>query len=170
VPGALKTCTASTDPCKVNVCDPATGDCVTQNAPNGTTCEDGNLCTTGETCQEGVCQGGTAVANCCQSTSDCPTPANQCLRATCISNVCGVENKPDNTACDDNLGCTRGETCLAGICQGGTSTCTGTNNFCCGAGTSRAGNCRQAPGTVCTQNNQCCNSCTGSRTTPGVCT
>ena len=48
-------CTAS-DQCHVpGTCDLATGQCSNPPAPDGTACNDGNLCT-GETCQAGVCK------------------------------------------------------------------------------------------------------------------
>jgi hypothetical protein len=170
-----KTCPTSTDPCKVNVCNPVTGDCESQNAADGTTCSDGNPCTTGETCQDGTCQGGTTVANCCRNAQDCPTPTNQCQRATCdtATGTCGVENKPNSTSCD-LLACRSNETCLDGVCQGGDSTCgtTGQNTMCCGPGTTRQGQCRRATNAECSNDNQCCNSCgpvaglTGNRCRP----
>jgi len=46
------------DPCHLaGVCDPLTGTCTNPNAPNGTTCNDGNPCTAGDVCVDGVCAG-----------------------------------------------------------------------------------------------------------------
>ncbi len=43
-------------------CNPATGQCVNPAKPQGTACDDNNVCTTGETCDAGgVCTGGAAV-------------------------------------------------------------------------------------------------------------
>src|SRR4029077_8689398 len=54
-------CTAS-DPCHVaGTCDPSTGLCSNPVATNGTPCNDGNLCTRNDTCQNGVCVAGTPV-------------------------------------------------------------------------------------------------------------
>ena len=161
--GPQKTCPASTDPCKVNVCNPATGDCVTQNAPNGTVCEDGNLCTVGDTCQSGRCQAGSPKT--CPASTD-PCKVNVCVPAT---GLCVTQNGPNGVPCNDNNLCTTGETCNNGTCQGGTQKtcpagqtcvpatgvcqcttgvtcgnicCSGNQGTCCPTGTRRAGQCR----------------------------
>ena len=156
-------CPTPTNPCQEATC--TNNVCGVRNRPDTTSCDDLNPCTTGSTCLSGVCQGGAAVANCCRSASDCPTPTNPCQRATCsASNVCGVENKPDNSTC--TLGCISGGSCTAGVCTAtttSTTTCsaTSTNNFCCATGTN-AGQCKRATGAGCNQNSQCCNSCSGT--------
>jgi hypothetical protein len=59
--GGTVTCTAS-DACHVaGTCNPSTGQCSTQVAPNGTTCSDGNACDLNDTCQAGVCTAGSHV-------------------------------------------------------------------------------------------------------------
>ena len=154
--GPQKTCPASTDPCKVNVCNPATGDCVTQNAPNGTVCEDGNLCTTGDTCQGGQCQAGPQKT--CPASTD-PCKVNACVPAT---GLCVTQNAPNGTVCNDNNLCTTGETCQNGTCQGGTrktcqpgTTCAPATGTCqCNTGITCVG----STGTItcCTGNQVCC--------------
>ena len=64
-------CPVSTDPCKVVVC--VGGNCVTQNAKDGTLCSDTNLCTINETCKNGVCQGTPVTCN----------DNNECTADTC---------------------------------------------------------------------------------------
>ena len=75
--------TCTTNPCHAaGACNPATG-CPAPK-PNGTACNDGNACTTNDTCNGGNCQGGpafTCVApDVCQNTGTCdinrplPTP------------------------------------------------------------------------------------------------
>jgi hypothetical protein len=44
-------CPVNADACQPG-CDPATGLCT---APNGIACDDGNVCTSGDACQDGVC-------------------------------------------------------------------------------------------------------------------
>jgi hypothetical protein len=80
--------------------------------PNGTHCEDGNPCSTDETCQAGICSGGTGVV--------CP-PADQChVQAACSTNGCPTNPpKPDGTPCDDGSECTAFDVCEAGSCEGG---------------------------------------------------
>jgi len=112
--GPQKTCPVSTDPCKVNVCDPVTGNCITQNAPNGTLCTDNNLCTTGETCQNGTCQGGTQKT--CPAGQTCVTDTGVC---TCTTGVtCG------NICCSGSQGfCCPAGTPKAGQCKPNLSGC-----------------------------------------------
>jgi hypothetical protein len=55
------TCSAL-DQCHVaGTCNPATGFCSHPTAANGTACTDGNPCTQTDTCQSGVCNGGTPI-------------------------------------------------------------------------------------------------------------
>jgi hypothetical protein len=150
-------CTAS-DQCHVaGVCDPTTGTCSNPAKPNGAPCDDGNVCTSGDTCQGGVCTSGTAVAGCCNTAADCPTPANQCKQAACVSNACVEQNKANGTGCNDGDACV-GDTCLNGVCQ---SVCTG-GNICCGPTTMFPGSCKFATGHACTGNGNCCSgNCVG---------
>ena len=61
--GAPVVCTAL-DQCHVaGVCDTGTGVCSDPNAPDGTTCDDGNAGTSNDSCQAGVCTGGTACTS-----------------------------------------------------------------------------------------------------------
>ena len=54
-------CTAS-DQCHVaGTCNPMTGICYNPNAPNGTACNDSNVCTTADACQAGTCTGGPSI-------------------------------------------------------------------------------------------------------------
>lgn len=58
VGGALVTCPVP-DQCHTQgTCDPATGTCTNLARPDGTTCDDADVCTNGETCQTGACGGG----------------------------------------------------------------------------------------------------------------
>ena len=41
--------------CADHGCDPATGACTNPAKANGTSCDDGNPCTTNDACQDGVC-------------------------------------------------------------------------------------------------------------------
>ena len=151
-------CPTPPNQCQQAVCS-SNGTCGVVNRPSGTSCDDQNPCTENDQCNgSGVCA-GTPIAGCltCSQASDCPTPTNQCQQAACTGGVCTVVNKTNGTACDLQP-CLTGETCLDGVCQGGTSTCTG-GNVCCAAGTSRPGQCRGGLGFACTQNNQCCNRC-----------
>src|SRR5207247_5124932 len=57
-------CTAS-DQCHVaGTCDTATGVCSNPTKANGSTCNDNNACTSGETCQNGTCGSPTSTVTC----------------------------------------------------------------------------------------------------------
>jgi sugar lactone lactonase YvrE len=89
-------------------CDPNTGLCPV--LPNSTGCDDGNPCTTSDTCKNGSCTG----------TPRCPS-SDQCHTSTCdpVTLACAPEVPvPDYTGCDDGNRCTDGEFCYAGSCTG----------------------------------------------------
>ncbi len=61
LPGNPVIC-ASIDQCHVaGTCNPGTGSCSNPPAPNGTGCSDGNPCTVGDVCTNGVCAGVTTI-------------------------------------------------------------------------------------------------------------
>lgn len=93
-------------------CDPTTGTCSNPAKPDGTGCNDGDLCTQTDTCQGGVCVGANPVL--------C-TPLDQChVAGTCIpaTGQCTNPAKPNGTACDDRNACTQTDTCQHGVCVG----------------------------------------------------
>jgi cysteine-rich repeat protein len=94
------------DICTDDSCAPATG-CVNTN--NTAPCDDGNACTTNDTCSGGACAGG-PPPNCDDSdvcTDDSCAPATGCVNT-------------NNTApCDDGNACTTNDTCSGGACAGG---------------------------------------------------
>jgi streptogramin lyase len=51
-------CTASDQCHDVGACDPATGVCSDPAKPDGSVCDDANVCTQGDACQGGVCTAG----------------------------------------------------------------------------------------------------------------
>ena len=55
--GTPKNCSAMSDACHVGSCDVGTGECISNETPDGVKCEDGNACTKLETCKAGVCGG-----------------------------------------------------------------------------------------------------------------
>jgi len=145
------TCTAS-DPCHVaGTCDPASGQCSNPVAPAGTSCNDGNRCTTNDTCTEGTCA-GTAVT--CSASDPCHV-AGTCDPST---GACSNPVAVDGTTCDDGNACTQNDTCQTGTCKGGpTLDC---------AGCPDTTPCDD--GNICTVNDTClCAVCVGG--TPLVC-
>ncbi len=124
-----RTCLAAPcqEPCQV--CDPASGACVP--AANGTACEaDNDLCTVGDSCQNGVCLPGAPVT----------CPACQ----TCVGGACQVVA--------NNLACGPGQICCGGTCVvNTTATNCGTCGNACGNGkVCSSGQCVCDPTITCT--------------------
>src|SRR5439155_1332775 len=118
-PTSTVTCTAL-DQCHVaGTCDPMSAVGSNPNKANGTTCNDNNACTSGETCQNGACGSPTSTVTC--------TALDQCHVAGSfdpMSGVCSNPNFPYTTPCRSNNACTSGETCQNGACGSPTSTVT----------------------------------------------
>jgi endonuclease/exonuclease/phosphatase family metal-dependent hydrolase len=106
------TCVAS-DQCHVaGTCNPATGQCDSPAAQDGTSCNDGNACTQTDMCQSGVCSGSSPVV--CVASDACHV-AGTCNPTT---GSCDNPNAPDGTPCNDNIACTLVDTCQGGTCSG----------------------------------------------------
>ena len=105
-------CTAL-DQCHVaGECDPATGVCSNPEVPDDTPCDDSDLCTLLDTCEQGVCGGADPVF--CTALDQCHV-AGVCDPAT---GLCSDPAKADGSPCDDATACTRTDTCVAGNCVG----------------------------------------------------
>ena len=127
--GTAKTCTPSTDACKVNACVSTTGDCTLSDKPDNTLCDDGVKCTEADKCTAGACHGTAKV--CSGTVAQCQV--NACVEST---GLCTPSAAPDGTACSDGNGCTGtsvgpgtsgapADVCSNGSCQsGGAVTCT----------------------------------------------
>ena len=105
--------------------------------PNGSACDDGNPCTTGETCQLGVCSGGVPADGApCTDGSVC-TQGDACLGGACVSGAqvtcpppdqchkapvclpasgCNYANQPNGTPCVDPTNPSASPTCQSGVC------------------------------------------------------
>jgi len=139
------------NPCTDDSCNAATG-CVHTN--NTAPCDDGNACTTSDTCGGGTCNGG-AAPNCNDNnpcTDDSCDPATGCVHT-------------NNTApCNDGSACTTGDTCGGGTCSGGPAPNCNDNNLCTND------SCNPATGCVHTNNTASCddgNACTTNDTCGG---
>ena len=98
-------CPATPEVCKTNVCVPATGECVVEDASDGTLCNDGDACTVGDACQAATCSGVPAD---CRDDDPCTTDA-------CLAGFGCVHNDFVGP-CDDGNPCTANEYCLNGTC------------------------------------------------------
>jgi hypothetical protein len=135
--------------CTVGYCDPTFGSCTTRTAPSGTTCDDGNPCTTGDYCSSGYCTYTTTSSGApCDDGNPCTTgdycsgsyctyttyattgtPCGApCTIGTCSgSSSCSFANyAPTGTQCDDGNPCTVNDMCSFGSCTAGTASTTAT--------------------------------------------
>jgi hypothetical protein len=167
-------CTASDQCHAAGSCNPMTGACSNPAKPNGTTCNDGNLCTRTDTCQGGSCIGADAVV--------C-TASDQCHAAgTCDSTTgaCSNPARADATTCDDGNACTGTDTCQAGSCVGADPVVCTASDQChtagaCDPATGACSNPALADATTCDDGNACTrtDTCQGGScigTDPVVCT
>ncbi len=98
--GTAVDCSGSADMCNTGVCDATTGSCTAVPVMDGTSCDDTDACTTGDTCTGGVC-GGTA------------TPSTSSCAARITLNVSdGSRTVTGRTTCQNNNG--GGASCAAG--------------------------------------------------------
>ncbi len=149
-----------TDPCKQ--CVPTTSQNVFSAAP-GQPCEDGNLCTVGEKCSGGSCQGG-APKDCSGSN---PNPTCGTVACSKVDGTCVVT--PKSGPCDDGDVCTASDHCVAGACTGTPKDCSPFDTVCT-TGTCSGGTCSAVPkagacddGDPCTLNDACSNNkCVGT--------
>ena len=101
-------CSNLTVGCEVGVCE--NGECMVQNSQTGTVCDDGNACTSNDTCNgQGTCLSGSPI--------DCDD-ANMCTDDSCNGNI-GCVYTSNTYACDDGDACTSGDVCNEGSCVGG---------------------------------------------------
>ena len=104
------------NPCTTDSCNG--GACV--HTPAGGLCSDGNACSVGDHCEEGECVPEDVV--------DC-NDANQCTTDWCDPAV-GCTHTHNKMPCNDSDACTQGESCLAGVCQGGNPVACNDSNPC----------------------------------------
>lgn len=99
----------------IDRCDRKRGACDYKPKPDGTKCDDRNLCTYHDACRAGTCVGvpvTCAPEESCRSAERCD-PSRGCWSAA----------KADGLACDDRNACTEGDRCDAGVCIGEAVTC-----------------------------------------------
>lgn len=116
----LIACPATSAPCLVSGCDPVIG-CNIGPAPEGSTCNDNNACTSSDTCVNGLCIGGTTTCddgNPC--TLDACLPNGQCTFTPvpgCVFDP-ACQNKRGGDVCDDGNTATVADMCISGRCGG----------------------------------------------------
>lgn len=107
-------------PCTDDICDPTTGMCL--NINNSMPCDDGDACTVGDMCINGVCVPGTPIV--CDD-------GNPCTIDTCDP-ILGCVFTPiaDGSPCDDGDPCTENDVCINGVCAGTPIVCPDDGNPC----------------------------------------
>jgi len=153
--GVDNDCDSSTDEGAEAACDDSNvctddsctaGACVHSN--NTASCDDGDACTTGDVCADGVCAG---------TEMDCDDD-DVCTDDSCVDGACVHTN---NTAsCDDGDSCTTGDVCADGVCAGTPMDCDDSN--VCTDDSCVDGACVHTPNTAacddedaCTENDVC---------------
>lgn len=99
------------DVCTLNQCNEESGECEFPAAPDGTGCDDGNLCTADDTCQGGVCTGGTETT--CDDLDVCTVDRCEPTTGDCV-----FEPTAGGEICDDMEPCSIDDACQDGMCVG----------------------------------------------------
>lgn len=93
------------NPCTSDVCDQVTG---CHSTPVSVPCSDGNACTVGDMCSNGLCVPGPGLS--CDD-------GNVCTDDAC-SPTSGCSNESNFAPCDDENTCTTSDSCSGGSCVG----------------------------------------------------
>ena len=94
--------------CFSAVCDPATGQFVVDQLPDGTFCDDQNACTVQDKCSNANCKGIAAICD----------DGNICTNDGCDPETGCTSEGLSDLPCDDGDACTGEDTCLEGTCTG----------------------------------------------------
>lgn len=146
-------------------CNPLSGACEAVPVRNGTACNDGNLCTTGDACftfpsfpDEGICVPGPSIpcttgGNPCIESATCDATTGQCVLTPVVNGrVCSL-GVPFTGVCPQN------GTCVGGLCVPPPGVCPVLNAVCAAAGcNATTGNCTvlNRPDNIgCNDGNQC---------------
>ena len=117
--------TNGNDTCET--CQPSLSTSAYSSVTNGTTCNDGNVCTDNYTCQAGACAGSNPIT--CTALDQCH------VTGTCnpSTGVCSNPTATNGTSCNDGNACDSNDTCQTGVCVAGTTVvCTASDQCRCG--------------------------------------
>jgi hypothetical protein len=148
------------DGCGPLICNPGTAECEPDPLPDGTKCDDGNICTQDEECSGGLCTGGSTVT--CDDKNPCTSDA-------CAPGA-GCVFVPNNNPCDDQDKCTAGDACSGGSCTPGPGVSCDDKNQCTFDSCVPAVGCASVPepdNTTCDDASECTG---GDRCLGGTCT
>lgn len=158
--GANPVVCSALDQCHVaGICDPDTGDCSDPAKPNDTACDDASQCTSGETCQAGVCTAAVTIS--CSASDQCHDVG------TCdpLTGECSDPMLANDTGCDDDNPCTTSDSCQSGVCTGFAPTSCPAADEC-----HLAGSCNPSSGACSTPTAPNGTACSGGECLGGVCT
>jgi hypothetical protein len=156
-PDSTVVCDDSLDTqCGKNLCEPATGACQVTDLQDDTWCDDGDVCTVNDSCQDGACQAGPSVCDCLVDT-DCAAledgdACNGTLRCNTGDYPFECEVDPATVVtCDDS----EDTACAANLCAPATGACAMT---------------AMTDGTACSDGDTCTlyDSCLDGACAPGV--
>jgi len=122
--------------CTKDSCDPKKG-CLHVDS-QATKCDDGDPCTAGESCQAGLCLGGTAKG--CSDGNSCTADSCEAATGKCLHDI-----SKDGVLCDDASKCTSDDTCLAGLCTGKQKGCDDSNPCTTDHCDAKTGDCGHKP-------------------------
>ncbi len=153
--GEPRTCPTRT--CATTTCEPRTGCALVPTVPSGGPCDDGNACTTDDTCRADTCAG--TLVSC---DDDNPCTDDYCDPAA------GCVHRDNAAICDDGDSCTGPDRCNLGTCVSGGDRCCDDDNDCpnndaCTATSCIDGGCIAEP--TCVDDDPC----TLDRCTAGAC-
>ena len=135
VGSAPVTCWAVDQCHDAGTCDPVTGVCSDPARLDGSSCDDLDGCTHGDTCQAGACVGSDRV------TCDAQDQCHEAGTCDSFTGLCSNPTKVNGSGCSDGNACS-----LVDVCQAGT--CVGTEPVTCAAldACHDAGSCDPASG------------------------
>ncbi len=140
---------------------------VADTSLNGSACEDGKYCTTGDVCQSGECKAGPARD--CSASGDGVCTVGACDE---VGDKCVPQAAPDGNACSDGNSCTQDDACSGGVCKGTPLDCSAYADQC-NAAACVGGSCKKTPltGTACNDGDATCtinDKCTSAGTCVGT--
>ncbi len=177
--GVPTDCSALNDACNLGTCLPGTGECAPLPANEGATCDDGDICTTVDTCANGTCAGSSVIS--CDDANDCTTDAcdpllgcqfidavagaacgdpteSPCDHADscdgmggCLSNI-----EVDGSSCSDGDACTVNDSCTSGSCVAGIPLDCDDGNVCTTDSCFPVGGCQYVTNTTACDDGQFC--------------
>ena len=99
--------------CTNDACENEEGGCVYTNLADGEDCDDKDVCSQSDSCQDGICVGVDPM--------ECPE-GDACSESICDPKL-GCTMVFTSNECDDGFDCTINDICSASICAGDKATC-----------------------------------------------